>query len=93
MGTCLPDLSCFAPNIHVYICIEQGNGVMWQVTNALNEAESARHEVPYAFIQHLLQAPAALEALHSSLNSVSGTLPCSRRDSALRESTCFLTQI
>ncbi len=45
--------------------------MVWQVTNALSEAESARHEVPYAFIQHLLQAPAALEALHSSLKPLS----------------------
>ena len=44
----------------------------WQVTNALNEADSARHEVPYAFIQHLLHAPAALEALHSGLKPGSG---------------------
>lgn len=49
--------------------------MVWQVTNALNEAESARHKIPYAFIQHLLQAPAALEGLHSSLKAVPSASP------------------
>ncbi len=38
----------------------------------MNEAESARHEVPYAFIKHLIQAPPALKALHSTLTQGSG---------------------
>lgn len=42
------------------------------MTAALNEAESAQHEIPYAFIQHLIQAPSALEALHQSLKTGSG---------------------
>lgn len=47
-------------------------GMLHQVTIALNEAESARHEVPYALIQHLVQAPAALDALHKSLAADAG---------------------
>lgn len=66
---------------------------MWQVTNALNEAESARHEVPYAFIQHLLQAPAALEALHTSLNPASGTFPYAHGQTALSGRDTALTYI
>ena len=42
------------------------------MTAALNEAESAQHDIPYAFIQHLIQAPSALEALHQSLKIGSG---------------------
>ena len=59
---------------------EQGVGVVCQVTNALSEADSARYEVPYAFIQHLIQAPAALEALHTSLKPLSGMALCAQKD-------------
>ena len=63
---------------HARLCMARERkwcGVAWQVTRALNEAETARHEVPYAFIQHLVHAPAALQALHSSLKAATGISP------------------
>ena len=55
------------------VCSDCHHGeLLAQVTAALNEAESAQHEIPYAFIQHLIQAPSALEALHQSLKIGSG---------------------
>ena len=55
------------------------------MTAALNEAESAQHEIPYAFIQHLIQAPSALEALHQSLKIDSGLHCRILKDAASRQ--------
>ena len=65
-------------------CCHHGE-MLAQVTAALNEAESAQHEIPYAFIQHLIQAPSALEALRQSPKNGPG-MRCHILYTALSES-------
>lgn len=42
------------------------------MTDSLNQAESARYEVPYALLQKLIQAPCALSALRQVVATGNG---------------------
>ena len=44
------------------------------MTDGLNQAESARHEVPYALLQKLIQAPCSLAALRQVVATGTGAL-------------------